>query len=100
MAPKAQVTAEKTAKAAPKAAKAPVAAASVGSAAAAGIDAETPALQKEESSSPMTPKNFRNHPDMENFFRFIYENDLRLEALHIIDEIIVQRANRRKKGNA
>src|SRR3972149_4015336 len=22
-------------------------------------------------------KNFRHHPDMENFYRFIYENDLR-----------------------
>ncbi len=45
-------------------------------AAAAGL---TPAISREESA-PMTPKNFRNHPDMENFFRFIYENDLRLEA--------------------
>ena len=26
-------------------------------------------------------KNFRHHPDMENFYRFIYENDLRHEAL-------------------
>src|SRR5689334_13031300 len=32
-------------------------------------------------------KNFRHHPDMENFYRFIYENDLRHEALAIIDEI-------------
>ena len=62
----------------------------------------TPALQKpEEGAAPMTPKNFRNHPDMENFFRFIYENDLRLEALEIIDEIITDRKARRKKtGNA
>src|SRR5438105_1736641 len=33
-------------------------------------------------------KNFRHHPDMENFYRFIYENDLRHEALAIIDEIM------------
>ena len=51
----------------------------------------------EEGASPMTPKNFRNHPDMENFFRFIYENDLRLEALDIIDDIIEVRKTRRKK---
>ncbi len=38
-------------------------------------------------------KNFRHHPDMENFYRFIYENDLRLEAMKIFDEIIVQRQN-------
>jgi hypothetical protein len=61
-----------------------------------------PALQKPEegaAATPMTPKNFRNHPDMENFFRFIYENDLRLEALQIIDQIIVERRARRKKGS-
>lgn len=54
----------------------------------------------EESIAAMTPKNFRNHPDMENFFRFIYENDLRLEALGIIDHIITERKARRKKGPA
>jgi hypothetical protein len=60
----------------------------------------TPALTKpEEGAAPMTPKNFRNHPDMENFFRFIYENDLRLEALEIIDQIIVTR-QARKAGTA
>lgn len=40
-------------------------------------------------------KNFRHHPDMENFYRFIYENDLRLEALAIIDEMMVERMNRK-----
>lgn len=38
-----------------------------------------------------TPKNFRHHPDMENFYRFIHENDLRTEALEIIDAILDQR---------
>jgi hypothetical protein len=58
----------------------------------------TPTLTKtEENATPMTTKNFRNHPDMENFFRFIYENDLRIEALGIIDEIIVERRARKKK---
>lgn len=40
-------------------------------------------------------KNFRHHPDMENFYRFIFENDLRLEALAIIDEMMVERVNRK-----
>lgn len=40
-------------------------------------------------------KNFRHHPDMENFYRFIYENDLRHEALAIIDEIMVEKQNKR-----
>src|SRR5947209_8543525 len=39
-------------------------------------------------------KNFRHHPDMENFYRFIYENDLRHEALAIIDEIMVEKLKR------
>ncbi len=41
-------------------------------------------------------KNFRHHPDMENFYRFIFENDLRHEALAIIDEIIVDKAQKRQ----
>jgi len=40
-------------------------------------------------------KNFRHHPDMENFYRFIYENDLRHEALTIIDEMAVQKLARK-----
>lgn len=40
-------------------------------------------------------KNFRHHPDMENFYRFIYENDLRLEALGIINEMMTERAARK-----
>jgi hypothetical protein len=40
-------------------------------------------------------KNFRHHPDMENFYRFIYENDLRLEALAIINDMMTERANRK-----
>jgi hypothetical protein len=40
-------------------------------------------------------KNFRHHPDMENFYRFIYENDLRHEALAIIDEIMAEKQQRK-----
>lgn len=40
-------------------------------------------------------KNFRHHPDMENFYRFIYDNDLRHEALDIIDVIMTDKQNRR-----
>ena len=41
-------------------------------------------------------KNFRHHPDMENFYRFIYENDLRHEALQIIDIIQNEKQLRRQ----
>ena len=40
-------------------------------------------------------KNFRHHPDIENYYRFIYENDLRYEALEIIDAMALQRVNRK-----
>jgi len=36
-------------------------------------------------------KNFRHHPDIENFYRFIFENDLRYEGLEIIDAMMSQR---------
>ncbi len=42
-------------------------------------------------SAASSLKNFRHHPDIENFYRFIYENDLRYEALEIIDLIATQR---------
>ncbi|MFN7684254.1 MAG: hypothetical protein ACK5QT_02460 [Oligoflexia bacterium] len=37
-------------------------------------------------------KNFRHHPDMENFYRFIHENDLRHEALAILNTLRKERA--------
>ncbi len=60
----------------------------------------TPTLTKDDGTTQaaMTPKTFRTNPDMENFYRFIYENDLRTEALTIIDEIISLRKLRKKKG--
>ncbi len=36
-------------------------------------------------------KNFRHHPDMENFYRFIFENDLRHEALAILDTMMIEK---------
>lgn len=45
-------------------------------------------------------KNFRHHPDMENFYRFIYENDLRLEALAIINDMMTERAARKAVRSA
>jgi hypothetical protein len=43
------------------------------------------------SNSNNLPKNFRSHPDIENFFRFIYENDLREESLMMLDEMLARR---------
>ena len=33
------------------------------------------------------PKNFRQQADMEAFYRFVHENDLREEALVIFDQV-------------
>ncbi len=63
--------------------------------------ASTPAVNPTEMSASF--KNFRHHPDMENFYRFIYENDLRHEALAIIDQIMVEKKAKKdgkKSGSA
>ena len=38
------------------------------------------------------PKNFRQQADMEAFYRFVHENDLREQALEILDKVRSQRA--------
>lgn len=38
------------------------------------------------------PKNFRQQADMEAFYRFVHENDLRDEALGIMDIVRAQKA--------
>ena len=48
------------------------------------------------AESSVSFKNFRHHPDMENFYRFIYENDLRYEALGIIDQVLTERRDHKK----
>jgi len=47
-------------------------------------------------------KNFRHHPDMENFYRFIFENDLRHEALDILNQVMIEKNAEKnsKKPNA
>lgn len=41
-----------------------------------------------ESVETVKPvRNFRNSPDIENFYRFIHENDLRREAKMIFEAI-------------
>ncbi len=34
---------------------------------------------------PASPKKFRQSPELEGFYRFLHENDLRKEALEVID---------------
>jgi hypothetical protein len=49
---------------------------------------------------PASLKKFRQSPEIEGFYRFIYENDLRTEAFTIIDDISQKRLTTKvkKKG--
>ena len=46
-----------------------------------------------------TGKNFRSAPDVENFYRFIHENDLRKEAKTVLEAIIQAiKPKKKRKG--
>jgi hypothetical protein len=45
---------------------------------------------------PSSLKKFRRSPEIEGFYRFIYENDLRIETGDVLDRIIVRRSQERK----
>ena len=45
----------------------------------------------QSESIPTSLKKFRQSPEIEGFYRFIFENDLQKEAYEILDLIIVQR---------
>tara|TARA_B100000287_G_C20533592_1_gene741877 strand:+ start:336 stop:551 length:216 start_codon:yes stop_codon:yes gene_type:complete len=60
-------------------------------------------LMLEENKEKKTPqenfitlRNFRKSPEVENFYRFISENDLRREALMIL-EVITSKLSQKKK---
>lgn len=48
-------------------------------------DTNTTTLGQTEKVSPI--KSFRSNPDVENFYRFIYENGLRKEAKSCLDAV-------------
>ena len=45
---------------------------------------------------PLSLKKFRQSPEIEGFYRFVYENDLRVEAFAILDRV-TERRNHSKK---
>ncbi|MCB0378549.1 MAG: hypothetical protein KDD33_08660 [Bdellovibrionales bacterium] len=49
---------------------------------------------------PASMKKFRQSPEIEGFYRFIFENDLRTEAFEIIDNISQARAAAKNKTRA
>ena len=52
---------------------------------------------QEAASIPASLKKFRQSPEIEGFYRFIYENDLRTEAFAIVDDISQKRAASKTK---
>lgn len=48
-------------------------------------------------SLPTSTKKFRQSPEIEGFYRFIFENDLRAEGAEILDKIIVRRKEEREE---
>ncbi|MEC7182770.1 MAG: hypothetical protein VXW15_08660 [Bdellovibrionota bacterium] len=61
-------------------------------------------LMLEENKEKKTPqenfitlRNFRKSPEVENFYRFISENDLRREAQMILEVITSKLAQKKKK---
>jgi hypothetical protein len=47
---------------------------------------------------PTSTKKFRQSPEIEGFYRFIFENDLRSEACDILELIIQRRKDERDDG--
>jgi hypothetical protein len=47
-------------------------------------------IEEKVAAAPevMTLKNFRANADIENFYRFIHDNSLRLEANMLIDHVM------------
>jgi len=51
----------------------------------------------QSESLPSSIKKFRQSPEIEGFYRFIYENDLQREALAILERIIQERKQKKSK---
>ncbi len=51
----------------------------------------------QSDSLPTSVKKFRQSPEIEGFYRFIYENDLQKEAYEILDLIIRLRKQKKSK---
>ncbi len=60
------------------------------------VSADGSSIDFQQSENlPMSPKKFRQSPELEGFYRFIYENDLRREASIIVEKImLIRKANK------
>ncbi|MBX3022561.1 MAG: hypothetical protein KF799_12890 [Bdellovibrionales bacterium] len=51
----------------------------------------------QSDSLPTSIKKFRQSPEIEGFYRFVYENDLQREAFEILEKIVQRRKAARVK---
>lgn len=51
----------------------------------------------QSDSLPTSIKKFRQSPEIEGFYRFVYENDLQREAFDILEQIVQRRKALRLK---
>ncbi len=54
----------------------------------------------QSESIPTSLKKFRQSPEIEGFYRFIFENDLQKEAHDILDRIIQSRKAKKSGGTS
>ena len=50
----------------------------------------------QSESIPTSVKKFRQSPEIEGFYRFIFENDLQKEAFEILERIVIARKAKKK----
>ena len=53
----------------------------------------------QSDSLPTSVKKFRQSPEIEGFYRFIFENDLRSEGFEILERIIRRRKTERDEAS-
>lgn len=53
----------------------------------------------QSDSLPTSTKKFRQSPEIEGFYRFIFENDLRAEGFEILEKIIQRRKVERDEAS-
>lgn len=63
-------------------------------------EAKEAARVAEEKAMSLNLRSFRNQQDVEKFYRFVVENDLRREAKMVLDKIFVEVASQKKKRRA
>ena len=61
------------------------------------VDLAQPSVTPE--ANPKLVRNFRNNTEIESFFRFVHENDMRAEAKKIFEVIVAKMKSERSSRN-